>query len=76
MTEKLRKEYEALIEKRCHYGHLTHDEEWRISELKHMFEIEERNRQAQLRNSAFTKIQSATGLTYDELIAFCDWIRK
>lgn len=76
MTEEQRKEYERLLEKKCIYGRLTREEEWKLNALQHMFEIEERNRQAQLRNSAFTKIQSATGLTYDELIAFCDWIRN
>lgn len=76
MTDEQRKEYDALLDKQIRYGNLTSDEECQFIEYRHMLEIEEKKRQEQLRKSAFAKIQSALGLTSDELEAFCDWIRK
>lgn len=75
-TEEQRKEYTALVDKKMLYDNLTLDEEIQLKEYRHLIEIEIRNRQERLRKSAFAKIQSALGLTSDELKAFCDWIRR
>lgn len=77
MTEEERKEYERLSDKKYSIGQtLTYDEESMFKALKRIKEHDRRVEQERLRESACTKIQTALGLTYDELAAFCDWIRR
>ena len=78
MTEEQRKEYERLIDKKYAIGghSLTYDEEIQLRELEYIKEQDRKSEQEQLRISACEKIASAFGLTYDELEAFCDWIRR
>ena len=77
MTEEQRKEYERLSDKKYSIGQtLTYDEEMQFLELKHIKEQDRKNEQERHLKSACTKIQTALGLTYDELAAFCDWLRR
>lgn len=77
MTEEQRKEYKRLSDKKYSIGQtLTYGEESMFKALKRIKEQDRRDEQKRLRESACTKIQTALGLTYDELAAFCDWIKR
>ena len=77
LTEEQRKEYERLSDKKYSIGQtLTYGEESMFKALKRIKEQDRRDEQKRLRESACTKIQTALGLAYDELVAFCDWIKR
>lgn len=76
MTEEQIKEYERLSDKKYSGQSLTLDEESMFKALKRIKEQDRRDEQKRLRESAFAKLESKLGLTYDELAAFCDWIKS